>query len=171
MISTILRWLLAGLLLLTAGAVHAEGGCPEGYYPIGAAQGQQGPQGCAPIPSYTQQQTQSQQSSSHWVSRWGAIASYAPTGVLGASISLPNQTSAENAAISDCQLKGGLRCKIEAAYTNGCAVVVVGDRGYNVTTKASLNEAIHSSLETCTNEGGHGCHVYYSACSLPVQIQ
>lgn len=171
MISVILRWLLAGLLSLIIGAVHAEGGCPEGYYPIGAAQGQQGPQGCAPIPGNSQQQTQALQPSTHWVSQWGAVASYAPTGILGASINLPNQDSAENAAISDCQSKGGLNCKIEAAYTNGCAVVAVGDKGYNVTTKASLNEAIHSSMKTCISEGGNGCHVYYSACSLPVQAQ
>jgi hypothetical protein len=34
---TTLRWLLLGLLLLTAGAIHAEGNCPPGYYPIGAS--------------------------------------------------------------------------------------------------------------------------------------
>jgi hypothetical protein len=171
MTTSILRRLLAGLLFLIAGVVHAEGGCPDGYYPIGAPQGQQGPQGCAPIPGYSQEPIEPQQPSPQWISQWAAIATYAPTGVLGVSINLPSQNSAESAAISDCRSKGGLECKIEAAYTNGCSAVVVGDKGYNVTTKATLNEAIQSGMETCTNEGGVGCHVYYSACSLPIQVQ
>lgn len=52
--------LILGVFLLPPGAAHAEGGCPDGSYPIGAPAGQQGPQGCAPIPGYQQAPSQQQ---------------------------------------------------------------------------------------------------------------
>jgi Domain of unknown function (DUF4189) len=172
---TTLRWLLLGLLLLTAGAIHAEGNCPPGYYPIGASPGQAGPQGCAPIPGYNNNQQQGQPQMSppppqQWEDHWGAIATYGPTGVLGTSTNLPDQGQAEQSALADCQSKGGPTCKIQLSYRNQCAVVVVGDKGYNATPGATMDLARQAGLKVCS-DADTNCHVYYSACSLPVRTQ
>lgn len=166
------RWLLAGILLLAGREVHAEGNCPPGYYPIGAPLGQGGPQSCAPIPEYNnnQGQPQARRPPPQWESRWMAIATDAVKGSLGTSINMSSQNEAEQAAIVDCQAKGGTQCKIDVSYGNGCAAMVVGDTGYNVHGAATLAEATGLAMKTCTAATSN-CHVYYSACSPPVQVQ
>ena len=168
------RVLLFWLLLLIGNMTHAEGNCPPGYYPIGAPQGQAGPQSCAPIPGYGngQQQQRSQQwPPPRWVSRWGAIATDSVKGILGAVTDLPSKSRAQQAAITDCQTKGGSPCKLEVAYDNECAAMAVGSNGYDVVADTTLNRAIQGSMKMCVDDKSEGCHVYYSACSLPVQIQ
>lgn len=167
------RWLLFGLLLL-ASVVHAEGNCPSGYYPIGAPPGQGGPQGCAPIPGYnnSQQQAQSQPlpPPPQWASRWGAIATDGPKGSLGTASGLSSKGDAERVALDDCSAKGGTQCKVDIAYDNECAAVVVGDGGYNTPAAATVDKAVEIGMKTCSTTTTN-CHVYYSACSLPVRIQ
>lgn len=164
-----MHWLLVGLLLLTAGRAHAEGNCPPGYYPIGAQEGQAGPQGCAPIPGYNRQQLPSAPPPK-WATSWGAIATDSVKGTLGTAINLPSKEEAKQAALTNCQSKGGTRCMINVAYDNECAAMVVGDSGYNATTDTTLNKAVQSGMETCT-AATTNCHVYYSACSMPIRIQ
>jgi hypothetical protein len=82
-----------------------------------------------------------------------------------------SKSEAEQEALLDCKLKGGPICKIEVAYDNECAAVVVGDKGYNVNTDATVDAAVQYGMKTCSNAGGSGCHAYYTACSLPVRIQ
>lgn len=168
----IYRWLLVGTLLLAGHAAHAEGNCPQGYYPIGAPQGQAGPQSCAPIPGYNNnpEQPQPLRPPPQWESRWMAIATDAVKGSLGTSINMSNQNDAEHAAIARCQAKGGTQCKIDVSEGNGCAAMVVGDTGYNVQGAATLIEATELAMKTCTSATSN-CHVYYSACSLPLQTQ
>lgn len=167
------RWLMFGLLLLLGGFAHAEGNCPAGYYPIGAPQGQGGPQGCAPIPGdNSQQQVQSQAlPPPQWASRWGAIATDKVKGILGAVTGLSSKNEAQQAALADCQAKGGSPCKLEIAYDNECAALVVGDNGYNVGADATLDKVIRLGMKICTGAKNANCHVYYSDCSLPVRIQ
>lgn len=168
------RLLLIVLLLLLGNMAHAEGNCPIGYYSIGAPQGQAGPQSCAPIPGYSngQQQQHSQQSlPARWASRWGAIATDGPGGHLGAATNLSSKNDAENVAIADCQIKGGSACEIEVAYDNECAAMVVGQIGHSSNAASTLDEAIRLGMSLCNNSGDTKCHVYYSACSLPVRIQ
>ena len=165
------RWLLVGLLLLSISAAHAEGNCPPGYYPIGAAQGQSGPQGCAPIPGYNdQQQTQPQPPPPQWKDNWGAIATDGPGGSFGASADMPDRSSAENKALADCHSKRGATCAIETWYSNGCAAMVIGDNSHISNNASTLNEAIQMGMKKC-NATDANCHVYYSDCSLPVRIQ
>jgi hypothetical protein len=167
------RLLLFGLLLLLGGGVHAEGNCPPGYYPIGAPQGQGGPQGCAPIPGddNNQQQAQPQPPPPKWASRWGAIATYEPNGSLGTAANMPSQNSAEQAALADCQAKHGATCRVQLSYRNQCAVMVVSDKGYNVNSAATSDQAAQNGMQTCNKSGDPNCHIYYSACSLPVRVQ
>lgn len=171
MISKVLRWILVGQLCLAAGVVHAEGGCPQGYYPIGAQQGGQGPQSCAPIPNYSPQQTPHQPPPPRWKENWGAIATALPAGILGASNNLPSERQAAQAALEDCRSRGGTTCKLESTYGNACAAMIVGHPGYAIASGASENEAIQSAMKMCTDGEDTNCHVYYSACSLPVRIQ
>lgn len=172
MTSTTLRHLLLAILFLIVGAAHAEGNCPPGYYPTGAQQGQAGPQGCAPIPGYNnQQQTQQQEPPpARWVSQWGAVATDAIKGSLGTATNLPSKNSAELVALADCQSKGGSQCKINVSYDNECVAMVVGDTGYNVNANITLDKAVQDGMKVCS-AADTNCHVYYSACSLPVQIQ
>lgn len=161
-------------LLLLSGVTHAEGNCPEGYYPIGGESGQPRPQGCAPIPGYEQQQGQQQTPQApppQWTSRWLAIATDSVKGTLGTAKDMPNRENAERAAIKDCQMKGGTQCKLDVSYSNGCAAMVVGDGGYNSNGAATVDAAVQLGMKVCANAGHTKCHLYYSACSLPVRIQ
>lgn len=167
-------WLLFGLLVLLGNIVHAEGNCPPGYYPIGVPQGQGGPQGCAPIPGGNkddQQHVQPRPPPPQWASRWGAVATDGVKGSLGTITGASSRTEAEQEAMADCQSKGGLRCKVDVSYSNGCAAMVVDDDGYNVESDATTDKAVQSSMNACSKAGRTNCHVYYSACSMPVQIQ
>ncbi|HEY0198835.1 MAG TPA: DUF4189 domain-containing protein [Rhodanobacter sp.] len=160
------------LLYLLGSVAHAEGNCPLGQYPIGTPQGQAGPQGCAPIPGYNNQnQQQAQPPPPQWADRWGSIVTDTPKGILGTAHDLPSQDQAKNVALEDCQSKGGLQCKMQIAYKNECAVMIMGDKGFNIASGVTMNAAIQAGMKICGADGDPGCHVYYSACSLPVQIQ
>lgn len=167
--------LLFWLLLWLSNMAHAEGNCPIGYYPIGAPQGQAGPQSCAPIPGYSngQQQQRSQQSPPpRWASRWGGIATDSKNGILGAATDLPTEIDAQRSAMTDCQAKGGAPCKLEISYDNECVTLAVGKKGYSINTGKTMGASIQLAMKTCSADGEDSdCHVYYSACSLPVRIQ
>ena len=167
------RWLIFGLLLLLGGFAHAEGNCPPGYYPTGAPQGQGGPQSCAPMPGDDNQQQMQPQAlpPPQWVSRWGAIATDKVKGILGAVTGLASKNEAQQAALADCQEKGGSPCKLEIAYDNECAALVVGDNGYNVGADATLEKVIQLGMNICTDAKNANCHVYYSDCSPPERIR
>ncbi|HWX65266.1 MAG TPA: DUF4189 domain-containing protein [Rhodanobacter sp.] len=163
--STSLQRLLTSLLLFAVGVAHAEDGCPSGQIPHSGTD----PNSCGPIPP-GYYNNKPQQSPSRWVDHWGAIATYAPTGILGTSTNLPGQSQAEQSALADCQSKGGTTCKIQLSYRNQCAVVVVGDKGYNATPGATMDLANQAGMKVCS-DADTNCHVYYSACSLPVRVQ
>lgn len=164
--------LLLYILIFSTGMVHAEGNCPNGYYPIGAAQGQQGPQGCAPIPGYDQQSAQLP-SPTGWAplreSRWGAVATDIAHSSAGASVDKPTKREAEKAALAECKSNGGLACKVELTYENGCVAMSVGNKIHNVTSDATIKIASQSSMETCKSADTN-CRIYYTACSLPVLV-
>lgn len=74
--------------------------------------------------------------------------------------------------MADCQAKGGgTKCKFEISYRNSCVVLMVGDKYFNITPGPTTEEATKSGMKTCAANGNSKCHVYYSACSLPVRIQ
>ena len=159
--------LLISLLSLDL-AVHAEGNCPPGYFPT-TPSGTQGPQGCAPIPNYEQEP--SQPAGPQWIDRWGAIATDGVNGILGVATGAATKRMAKKAALEDCRTKGGSTCEIQISYVNGCAVMIVGGKGFNVSARATTAEAIQSAMKICTSDGDTECHVYYSACSPPLRVQ
>jgi hypothetical protein len=161
-----MTWALLFACLLLAGTpVFAEGGCPSGYVPSGVGPG--GVQGCAPMSSG---QGGTAAPSIEWADRWGAIASDFGAGSIGMAKGLASQSKAKNAAIEDCEAKGGHTCKIEIAYRNQCAALVVGDNIHNTNAGLTENEAAQKGITMCS-ASDQNCHVYYSACSLPERVR
>lgn len=158
------------LLLLLAivhlySIAHAEGGCPPGQYP----QSGQGWQSCVPIPGYTQG-SNSSTPPQRWVSKWQAIATDVPQGILGTSKDVSTADESEKVAIADCRAKGGVTCEIQISYRNGCVAMAVGEKTSNVRGAATLDAAEATSMDECS-KGNTKCVVYYSACSLAVRVQ
>ena len=166
-LTRVLLLMMAGLLW--NGVVHAEGGfCPPGT--IDHNNGKAAAIVCSPIPGYGQQQAP-QQSAPRWESRWGAIATDGPNDALGVAIDKRSKREASQVAMRDCQSKGGVNCKIDIAYDNQCAAVVVGDGAYNVGNAPTVDQAVASGVKTCRDGGFTNCRSYYTACSLPARIQ
>lgn len=160
-----LYWLFH-VLLPCAGVVHAQAACPPGMIPYGTGQGQNM---CGPDDS--QQSSLPKPPPPRWIQLSGAIAVDSKKGVFGTVGSMDNQAIAENTAIMDCRGNGGSNCEIVRSYTNACAAIVTGDEWYVVTVNTTLNEAIQSGMDTCTKNKVRGCRVYYSECSLPIDVQ
>lgn len=161
------RFLLMALWPLLISGVHAEGGsCPTGYYPIGG----QGTMGCAPLPGTGNQQPP-QPPAQQWERRWGAISTDAPAGVIGVATDKESKQEASQFALGDCHRQGGVNCRIDVAYDNQCAVLVVGANGYNTPNAATTEKATELGMKTCQNTGSPDCRVLYSACSWPVRIR
>ncbi|WP_071924973.1 DUF4189 domain-containing protein [Luteibacter rhizovicinus] len=156
------------LILLTCGSVgHAEGGCPPGQYP----QQGQGWQTCVPIPTSDGAASGSQpvHVPSKWLEQWQAIATDTTKGIMGTSTDKVSWSAAEAAAIADCQSKGGASCKVEISYANGCVAMVFGDSYKNSKGGPNEAEAEKRAMDQCNTEDKN-CHVYYSACSLPIEV-
>jgi hypothetical protein len=139
--------------------------CPPGQVTYGSGPGLNM---CGPD---NKPQRAPQQPVEQWERRWGAIATDGPNDALGVATDKRSKQEASQVAMQDCQSKGGVNCKIDIAYDNQCAVVVVGDGAYNVPIAATVDQAAEIGMRTCRATGRRNCHVYYSACSLPVRIQ
>lgn len=112
---------------------------------------------------------QSPQPTGYWKKTWGAIAGNPTIGILGSALGASSETEATQQAISDCQSRGGgAGCRIEIAYHNQCAVLVVGDKGSLTARAASIEEASQIGMEKCTEDGDSRCRVHYSACTEPI---
>ena len=108
-----------------------------------------------------------QQPAGEWITRWGAIGGNAPKGILGVSTGMPTEQAAIQAALADCRSKGGgSGCKLDISYYNQCAVLVTGNKLYNTSSAATVEQAAAKSLAVC-QKADVNCRVHYSACSLP----
>jgi hypothetical protein len=155
------------MFLLSSGVVvHAQGNCPAGSYQVGDPN--QGSTRCAPIPGGGSGSSAPPQ---RWLDLWGAIASYIPKGVLGTATHQPSKQMAEQAALQDCHAKGGLDCKIESTYKNGCEALVAGIPGFVIEGGDTDAAAIDKSMKECASNGNQGCRALYAACSPPRRIQ
>ncbi|MGJ7490474.1 DUF4189 domain-containing protein [Variovorax sp. ZT4R33] len=156
-------WLLLGMFV----SFGAYANCPPGSYLISNPTNTY----CLPDPNYRSPQQALQQPVEQWERRWGAIATDGPRGAMGVVTDKRSEREASQIAMQDCRAKGGVDCKVDAAYDNQCAAVVVGDGGYNVSSRPTADQAITTGMKTCRDAGRSNCHVYYSACSLPVRIR
>jgi hypothetical protein len=82
-----------------------------------------------------------------------------------------DEASAIAAAIEDCKARGGVNCRMSHVYANQC-MAVIGRPDRNAQTSDGSNEkaAINAGMTKCSNEGIDGCWVYYSGCSLPIEV-
>jgi len=154
------------LLFLSAGTLQAQ----QPGVDCAPIQGQ-GWTGCAPINPPQEQHPQSpQRPPERWADHYGAIATDEPRGAMGASTDMPDRRSAENAAASNCRAKGGVNCTMQIWYVNQCVALVVGGKIFNVNSGATVAQATEKGMQMC-KPAANDCHIYYSACSLPVRIQ
>ncbi|MGN6226799.1 MAG: DUF4189 domain-containing protein [Dyella sp.] len=164
---SLLFFALVLVATLTSDKTCAEGGCPPGLIPASGTD----INSCVPIPPGYYNSPNVQKPAlpppPRWARRWGAIATDSIKGVLGAVTGLSTREDAERAALADCRAKGGNPCRPEIAYDNECAVLVVGDNGYNASADTTLGKAIEFGMHNCKESGNTNCHIYYSGCSLP----
>ena len=154
---------LIGLMFLSF-VVHAEGGCPPGMIPYSGTD----ISSCGPIPPNQGQQAPP----IRWETRWGAIATDSKYGSTGVSTGLPSKQAAEQAAIADCELRmKNAICEIEVAYDNKCVAMISGDHEYNTSINDTEAQAVAEGMKVCRDAKVSNCHVYYSGCSLPLQVQ
>ncbi len=117
-----------------SGRAIAEDGCPEGYQPY--QNGNMSAVGCMQIPNYGNNNNDNNAPSRPRPVRlkttigWASLA-HAPGshiyGVGGAEEFLSKKSQAENAALSECQAKGGTGCTIlMTASNNECILFTEG---------------------------------------------
>ncbi len=147
--SILFSCLLFGLLLCATS--HAQTACPPGMEAYGA-----GVCGYSRSDEPAPQQATPQLPEAppaRWASRWGAIATDEPHGILGAVTGLSSKEEAQKAAMEACRAKGGSPCKFEIAYDNECAAMIVSDKGYNTPAAATVEKAVQLGMQTCKSSG------------------
>jgi len=158
--------LLVACLLLASRPAIAEGNCPPGYVPSGVGPG--GVQGCAPLSGGGASSTQQ---GGVWEDRYGAVATDPHLGILGTSKNMGSRSLAERTALDSCKSQGGLGCKVNTWYRNGCVAMVSGDKAYAVESGEDQDSASKASMKSCQSDGNTGCHVYYTDCSSPQRVR
>ena len=152
---------LVGMALLFAAPSRAEGGCPDGYFPIGGGNG--GWQGCAPMGGGRDEDPGPQ-----WKSRWGAIAT--GKGAFGAVENATSKGTAERIAMQRCRASTpGAQCKIKGSYHDQCVALSWGDSGALAFRSPDQADAERMAVASCSKYTTD-CQLYYSACSLPVRV-
>lgn len=145
---------------------HAEGRCPEGYFPIGG--GSAGWEGCAPMGPESGA-GDAVEIEPQLKTRWGAIAT--ADGAMGVSAGQESQDSAEQQAMSQCEANSrGAICKVVVAYYNQCAAIAWGDKGSLWARSPDLKDAEATALGNCERSTTN-CDLYYSACSYAERVE
>jgi uncharacterized protein DUF4189 len=159
---------LASLILCCCGLARAEGGsCPDGYYPVGG----QGASGCAPIPGYSDSESNSEpQASPIWEMRWGAIAVDFAMGKFGVGNARRTRDEAESMALDECKKEGGSGCEIDLTYYNQCGAIAWGASDARTFRAESKEIASTHAIEAC-NKQTADCKIYYADCSFPARVR
>jgi hypothetical protein len=158
-------------LMYVSGFVHAEGRCPEGFFPIGG--GNAGWEGCAPMGPNTDggaDQGSTEPAPAEWETRWGAIATGG--GGWGAVTDMRSESQAKKAAIKQCKATAsgnGSKCKART-YFNQCAVVAWGAIGYTFQRAIDVPTASSLGMDQCRNVDTN-CEIFYSACSYAKRVR
>jgi Domain of unknown function (DUF4189) len=156
------------LFLLFASYSHfamAEGGCPPGTYPANPP----ATNVCYPFPDQGNNQS-SQQPQARWETRWGGVATDSAAGIVAGVTGFKSKRQANKAALLQCREKGGRKCFLDITYYNGCVVLAVGSRGYNLSTAATMETTTQNGLKKCGTHS-NDCRIVYADCSLPELIQ
>jgi hypothetical protein len=100
----------------------------------------------------------------HWESRWGAIATDAPHGIISPIKDQLSRGDAERASLSDCKAKGGVDCKLQVSYSNGCGALAYSGNTFAVEDGSTAEEASKKAIRSCSSSG-KTCEVYVTSCS------
>jgi len=101
--------------LLSCIPARAQTACPPGMEEYGA--GVCGYNRSEESPQQALQQQGPPSPPPRWATRWGAIATDSIKGTLGAVSGLPSKSAAQQAAIADCQAKGGHHASLKLLMT------------------------------------------------------
>lgn len=150
-------------------AAFAQAACPPGTIAYGT-----GTDVSVCGPDNRQQQPQQIQPDlqlppPQWVSRWGAIATDFPHSAAGAAVDESNEQDARDAAIANCRSNGGVACKVELTYSNGCAALAIGKDGHNAKAGVNTGDATRKAMRVC-NAQDKNCFIYYTGCSFPAMV-
>ena len=159
--------IIAIIIGSNAELARAEGGCPQGMYPIGG----QGVTGCAPMRG-TEGGAAAPRPVGRWLKTWGAIAD--SHNGLGAPITgAKSKAEASRRAVELCRSKGGIGCAVAFTYKNQCvAVVRVGaGQGNMYFGRATVEMAREAAGERCRQVGGTICQIILADCTEPLFIR
>lgn len=152
--------------------VHAEGRCPEGFFPIGGDSA--GWEGCAPMghdPGQNSDQGSNNSRPAEWEPRWGAIA--IGGGGWGAVTDMRSEKQAKKAAVKQCRETANgndSKCNNAFSYYNQCAVIAWGATGYILQGAIDVPTASSIGMQKCASKHAE-CEIFYSGCSYPKRIQ
>lgn len=165
-----LPYLLALTLAVASSALHAQQNNNQYFQEQQQRQQQQHAAEQARQGYMNSQQQAPQQPTGEWRTTWGAIATDNVKGVLGSVVERASKNDASNAALAECRSKGGADCKVDLAYFNQCAAVVVGAKEYRLYGAATVDEAAQRGLNVC-NKSDSNCRVYFTECSKPIFVR
>jgi len=175
--SLVFKTLFLVMLGLSIQMAYAEGPCPQGEIDIDQRCGGGVCQPvCAPIQNYNNNYAPPPPPI-RWIEQCGAIAlgvTQNNSKILGTSANMISETVATTFAMNDCNAKGGGdTCVITRTYCNQCiALAAPPGRETGLTgVDTDISKAKQDSIEQCNQAGIKNCHVIYSACSMPVQVQ
>jgi len=159
-------WLIACFFLAGLGFsqhAHAEGNCPQGYYPIGG----KGVAGCAPIPGGgTGGSSSSYFSNVRKVPQWIAYARSPDGRVLGWSVFQHKQRGANKQAMKACNARSGQKCEIVASFTGQCSTALQhSDTGQMEVVVRGFYDSFDPTSEAARQICPHGCRVVTSDCA------
>lgn len=148
---------------------HAEQGCGDGYKPSPTPEGIR----CTPIPGLYQGSGANvpQEPWGHWETRWGAYAN-SDHNVVGMTRNQPSEELAMEAAIQNCQRKGGVNCKNAMTYYNQCALVASGklpNGRFSVIYRKhyTIAQATQAAKQIADEQGLTDFIVFHSDCTKP----
>lgn len=182
MIKTMATTLIVAGVLAT-GVAMAQQMCPNGLSPIShpgcvVGEGQDSGGGRELFeesyqlpPQQPIQQSQSWRNV-HWADRYGAYAHDPVRGAMGFTTQARSIKQANENALNECRLAGGLECIIGFGFRNGCAVVA-GVRkeikGYH-SIDSSRSKARREALGKCRAAERNACEVIFEECAQPVLV-
>lgn len=120
------------------------------------------PHGCSNMPELCAIQCRGQQNNS-----WGAIAYSKQDQAAGWSYEKSDKATAERIAMQECVKQGGVRCVVEASFSNACGAVAADGALVAWGTADTKVNAQQRALTECAKSGGKKCAVQASLCSIP----
>jgi hypothetical protein len=156
-------FLVAATLMMVGNVALAQTACPQGVAAGGAQCGPSSLIDDAGSNDYGSDIKSLPQI--RWIDSWGAIAGDGVS-TYGVATDLPSKRKARKAAIDECRNRGGGSCQLDRAFVNQCAAIIAGETMSATANAPTEKEAVDMGMQTCSQEGGTNCHVYWSGCSL-----